>query len=234
VNAALAAQLPLALPHAPDLSRETFVTGESNRTALALIDSWPAWPAPLAVLSGPPGAGKTHLASIWAERAGARTVRAGSLFEGAFGGLASRALALEDIDAACVPEQALFHLINAAAENGCGVLLVSRRPAGEWRVALADLRSRLRLATPIAVDRPDDALLRAVLAKLFADRQLLADPALLDYLVLRMERSLSFAAQLVETLDREALATGSRIGRPLAGVVLERLSAAGADVHDSE
>ncbi len=65
-------QLPLALAHPPQHGRDSFLPGRSNRAALALVERWPDWPAPIALLSGPAGSGKTHLAHIWAERSGAR------------------------------------------------------------------------------------------------------------------------------------------------------------------
>jgi chromosomal replication initiation ATPase DnaA len=233
-RSAVAAQLPLALVHRPDLSRDSFVAGASNRAALAMIESWPAWPAPVVALSGPAGSGKTHLAHVWAERAGAGILDADALFAWRSLDLPASPLVVEDVDPDGVPEQTLFHLINAAREAGRPLLFTSRRPAAEWRIELADLRSRLRLAAPLVLAPPDDDLLRAVLAKLFADRQLLVAPAVLDYLVARMERSLGFAAQLVATLDREALASGRRIARPMAAAVLARLAEARTDVHDFE
>ena len=123
---------------------------------------------------------------------------------------AGGALAVEDVAPEAVPEAALFHLINSVREVGGSLLITSRTPAEEWRVSLPDLRSRLRLAAPVALGAPDDELLRQVLVKLFADRQLVVDKPLIDYLISRMERSLSAAVALVEALDREALAAGRR------------------------
>jgi chromosomal replication initiation ATPase DnaA len=219
-----AAQLPLTLVHAPDFSRESFVRSASNSAALALIESWPDWPAPIVVLSGPPGSGKSHLAHIWAETARAAILPAHALDERRGLDIPAAALVVEDIDRAAVPEQALFHLINVARETGRSALLSSRHPAAEWRVGLADLRSRLRLAAPVTLDPPDDALLRAVLAKLFADRQVLVDRAVLDYLTARMDRSLAHALEMVAALDRQALASGRQITRPMAAAVLQDLT----------
>jgi chromosomal replication initiation ATPase DnaA len=213
-------QLPLALPHSPHYGRESFVAGASNAAALALIERWPDWSAPVAVLSGPPGSGKTHLAHIWAERAGAEFLATDQLGETDRPPLADRAVVVEDVGMDNVPERALFHLLNAAKEAGASVLITSRTPVSDWRVGLPDLRSRLRMAVPLALDTPDDELLRKVLVKLFADRQLIVEKAVIDYLLLRIERSLSAAAAVVEAIDREALAAGRSITRPMAARIL--------------
>jgi len=214
-------QLPLALPHAPSLGREDFMPGASNLAALRLVEAWPDWPSPVVLLSGPEGSGKTHLAHIWAARAGAPIVEAAALWAEDFMPFApGRALVLEDVDAEAVPEAALFHLFNSVREQGGSLFVTSQLPAEDWHVELKDLRSRLRLATPMALGAPEDALLRQVLVKLFADRQLLVDKPVIDFLVARMERSLSAAGRLVDALDRAALAAGRRVTRPMAAGIL--------------
>jgi chromosomal replication initiation ATPase DnaA len=214
-------QLPLALPHAPSYGREDFMPGPSNLAALRLIESWPDWPQPVVLLTGPPGSGKTHLAHIWAARANADIVPAALPGEHGMPRIAGDgAIAVEDVLPEAVPEGSLFHLINSVRELGGSLLLTSRSPAEDWRVGLPDLRSRLRLAAPVALGAPEDELLRQVLVKLFADRQLVVDKPVIDYLISRMERSLSAAIGLVETLDEEALAAGRRITRSMASGIL--------------
>jgi chromosomal replication initiation ATPase DnaA len=222
-------QLPLALMHDPQYGREEFVIGPSNVAALRLIESWPAWPAPIVVLSGPRGSGKTHLAHIWSDRAGAEIAPAVAIDDPVSALHLRRALAVEDIDGQRVSEHALFHLINQVVEREATLLLTSRSAAEDWAVGLPDLRSRLRLATPAALGAPDDELLRQVLVKLFADRQLIVDKPVIDYLLLRMERSLSAAVALVEALDRTALAEARRITRPMAAQILSGNDVAFAD-----
>lgn len=216
-----APQLPLALPHAPSYGRDDFMPSPSNEAALKLIESWPAWPSPVLLLAGPSGSGKTHLVNIWAAAVDARIMRARTLADLAHPTIvAGGAIAIEDVAPKAVPEPALFHLINSVREVGGSLIITSRTSADEWQVRLPDLRSRLRLAAPAALGAPDDELLRKVLVKLFADRQVVVDKPLIDYLISRMERSLSAAVLLVETLDREALAAGRRITRPMASAVL--------------
>jgi chromosomal replication initiation ATPase DnaA len=222
-------QLPLQLSHQPQYGREDFIEGPSNRAALKLIESWPDWPSPVVVLDGPPGSGKTHLVHIWAARASALVLQPGEVAAASSRAAAEAPLAVENLAVGEFDEGALFHLINKVKESGAALLLTSRKPVTEWDACLPDLRSRLRLAAPVALGAPDDDLLRRVLVKLFADRQLIVDKAVLDYVLLRMERSLSAAALLVEVLDREALAEGRRITRPMAA----RLLATGDDFAET-
>ena len=216
-------QLPLDLGGEPDYSRDSFVRCRSNADALGLIDRWPDWPAPLVVLSGPEGSGKTHLARIWSAASGAAIVSAGGLTAfGSHDALDGGACVVEDVPPEDVPEHALFHLINAAREAGAALLITSRLPPASWKVAVPDLASRLRLAAPLSLDAPDDALLRQVLVKLFADRQLEVEKSVVDYMVLRMERSLGAARRLVAALDGEALSRGRRINRATVAAILAR------------
>ena len=207
--------------------------GPSNEVALKLIESWPAWPSPVVLLVGPSGSGKTHLVHIWATLADADIIRAVDLAGGAQVSTGAE-IAVEDVTPESVPEAALFHLINSVREARGSLLLTSRSPPDDWRVDLPDLRSRLRLAAPAALGAPDDELLRKVLVKLFADRQLMVDKTVIDYLISRMERSLSAAAVLVEALDREALAAGRRITRPMAAAVVSRMPGALEEFADRQ
>jgi chromosomal replication initiation ATPase DnaA len=229
-----APQLPLVLPHAPSYRREDFVPGPSNEVALRLIESWPAWPSQVVLLTGPSGSGKTHLAHIWAGTARAEIIDAAVLSAHSPRLASGAAIVVDDVAATDIPEAALFHLINSVREVRAFLLLTSRGSPDDWRVDLPDLRSRLRMAAPAALGTPDDELLRKVLVKLFADRQLAVDKPLIDYLISRMERSLSAAAALVDSLDREALAAGRRITRPMAAAVISRMPGALEEFADRQ
>jgi chromosomal replication initiation ATPase DnaA len=210
-------QLVLALGHAESFAREDFLAGPSNAAALALIERWPDWPAPAVALVGPEGSGKSHLAAIWAEASGARTVSARLLGEvDLLAALATGALVVEDLEPAGLDERALFHLINLAREQGAFLLLTARQPPASFAVGIRDLASRLRALPVVMLAPPDDALLRALIVKLAADRQLAVDEALVNYLANRIERSFAAARDAVKRLDQEAMRQHRPVTRALA------------------
>jgi chromosomal replication initiation ATPase DnaA len=209
-------QLVLSFGHGASFARDDFLEGPSNANALAWVERWPDWPARAIILVGPEGSGKSHLVDIWANKAGARRLAARALDQAAVpGALATGALALENV-APPIDEVALFHLLNLAKEDDANVLLTARRPPAQWMVVLADLASRLRALPVVAIEAPDDALLRAVLVKLFVDRQLAVDESLISFLVTRIERSFAAARAAVAALDREALRRQRPVTRALA------------------
>jgi chromosomal replication initiation ATPase DnaA len=210
-------QLALALDHSVSFAREDFLGGPSNTAALALIERWPDWPDRIVALIGPEGSGKSHLAAIWAEAAGARVLSANLLsITDVPAALATGALVVEDLEADDLDEQALFHLINLAREENAYVLLTGRSAVAAFPVTIRDLASRLRAVPAIMLAPPDDALLRSLLVKLAADRQLTFDEPLVNYLVNRIERSFTAARAAVQTLDDEAMRQHRPVTRALA------------------
>jgi chromosomal replication initiation ATPase DnaA len=210
-------QLVLALEHAESFAREDFLAGPSNAAALALVERWPDWPARVMALVGPEGSGKSHLAAVWAQITGARVLAARLL--GAIelpAAFSTGALVLEDLDPATLDERALFHLLNLAREEGAFVLMTARMPPAAFPVALGDLASRLRAVPAVALAPPDDQLLRSLIVKLAADRQLSVDEALVSYLANRIERSFAAARAAVSRIDQEAMRQHRPVTRALA------------------
>lgn len=215
-------QLAFALPHAESLTRDNFLEGSANAQALALTDAWPDWPNRVMMLVGPEGSGKSHLASIWADEAGARAVAAHTLTPANVPGeLATGALVVDDLNPAAFDERALFHLLNLAREDEAYVLMTGRTPPAAFPVELRDLRSRLRAVPVVTLTPPDDQLFRALIVKFCADRQMTVDESLVSYLSTRIERSFAAARRTVEMLDEEALRRGGRVTRALAAELLK-------------
>ncbi len=201
-------QFPLALEFLPALGRADFLIAPCNRAAAALVDCWPDWPGPHALVYGPAASGKTHLLTAWREKSGAA--------------LLDRAtLSVENLDRVldCSPaawaldgleeiqdERLLFHLLNSVREKGGHLLMTARVAPARLPFELPDLTSRLAAATAVAIDPPDDDLLAGLLIKLFMDRHLSIDPGVVAYMLPRIERSFAAVHEAVRALDRAGLA----------------------------
>jgi chromosomal replication initiation ATPase DnaA len=218
-------QLTLGFPHEPTTGRADFIAGRANLEAITLIEAMPDWPLRGVLLVGPEGSGKSHLVSIWCEFPGAARIEAKDLSREDVDRLtAGGVAAIEDLHGGPVDEPALFHLLNLAAERDAKVLITSRAGPGELPLTLPDLVSRLRAMRLVTLGAPDDDLLRRVLTKLFADRQLHVDPGVVSYITARMERSFAAANRVVAALDKAALAGGKGVTRKLAAEVLGEVS----------
>lgn len=216
-------QLAFDLPARAAYLRGDFFASPANAAALAAVESDQAWPGGKMLLVGPAGAGKTHLAHIWADAAGARLIEAADLPDADLPALATLgAVAVEDADHIAgnrAAETALFHLHNMLAAKG-RLLVTATTPPRDWGLVLPDLHSRMQAAPLTRLDPPDDALMSAVLVKLFADRQIAVPPNLIPYLVQRIERSIAAARDVVAKLDGLALALRRPVTRALAAAYM--------------
>jgi chromosomal replication initiation ATPase DnaA len=218
-------QLTLDLSHQPSFAREDFLVAPSNRQALEAIDRWPSWPGRMLLLVGPEGAGKSHLASLWAKTVDAVVIHGETLKEMDLELCdQGQALLVEDADRIGQAEDRLFHLVNAAMQNGVWLLLTARASPEAWELSTPDLLSRLRLAPVVRLETPDMELTEAVLFKLFSDRQLQVEPHVIAYIALRIDRSLGAARTFADALDREALARGRRVTRAMASELMRENS----------
>jgi chromosomal replication initiation ATPase DnaA len=213
----MARQLRLGLRRTPSLAREDLIVGPSNATAVAAIDSWPAWHGGTLVLFGPEGVGKSHLAQTWVTACDAIVLDRENPDLAAAEG---RPVLLEDVDQG-TPDEALFHLINMATRPGAGLLLTARRAPATWSASLPDLQSRLR-ALPVAeIEEPDDEILKGVLRKLFRERSIRPPEDVYKYLLWRMERSIPQAREIVRLLDEASDMEQRPISRALAKQILD-------------
>lgn len=214
-------QLPLPLSSSPRFGREDFLVGRANEAAFAYIERWPRWLAPAAVITGPEGSGKTHLAAIFASTAHATLMRADHLDRDAVPVLAKgRALVLEDCDRFPPDEVALFHLINLARETGLFIVMTARLAPDLWGIRTPDLLSRLRLQPLLELHEPDDALLAALFVKHFSDRQISVETHVVTFAMARIERSYAAVQDLVAALDRQSLIRKKPVTRALVAEIL--------------
>ena len=194
-------QLVLPLETRSAQGRADFIVAPGNERAVAFVDSYPHWPAPSVVLHGPAASGKSHLAAVWAGKAGAAVVEAQSLGVDTPQG----ALVVENV-ARGVAEAPLFALL----ERGTPLLLTSQLPPAQWPEAfdlsLPDLASRLRALLAFPLWAPDDALLMGLAVELFADRQLQVPESVVAHMIRSLDRSPGAIRDFVAQADAVALA----------------------------
>ncbi|HLZ76977.1 DnaA ATPase domain-containing protein [Phenylobacterium sp.] len=213
----MARQLRLGLRRPTAHTRDSFVCGASNAQARSALDAWPRWPGGALVLVGPEGVGKTHLARAWAAGAKAAVLDRAQPHVAAAAG---RPALLEDVDQG-VEAEALFHLINQAAQDGASLLLTARLTPTAWPAELPDLRSRLNALMVAEIAPPDDEVLGGVLKKFFRERNIRPHDDVYPYLLRRMERSIPGAAEIVRRLDETEDGQMRPVSRVLAREILE-------------
>ncbi|HEX4303082.1 MAG TPA: hypothetical protein VHZ78_09835 [Rhizomicrobium sp.] len=186
----------------------------ANAQAVAFIDSFPRWTAPAAALYGPPGSGKSHLVSAWAKVAGALIVPATRLDAGFVATLEpGRAVAVEDVEQG---DDAMFALF----QHSGPLLLTGREPPSAWPATLPDLKSRFAALLAFPLWAPDDALLAALIRKLFTDRQLAVPDPVIMRILRSVERSPAAVRDFVARADARALAEKRPITVALVGDLL--------------
>ena len=199
-------QIPMTFPLTPAMGREDFLVSDCNREALAWIDRWPYWNAPALYIYGPEGSGKSHLAQIWKA------------------GVGSKGQVIEDIDSKIgnrPEEETLFHLYNRVRQTPGALLLTGTKPWALQSFAVPDLASRLKSCPQVALGLPDEDLLRVLLVKLFADRQMRIDAGVIQYAVTRMERSFAAARDLVARLDQMSMTEKKPVTTAMVRSVLD-------------
>ena len=220
----MSTQLSFDLPVRPALGREAFFVSPANAMAVVMIENWDQWAGRKLALIGPGGAGKTHRAHVWAAASGARTVPACDLPGADIPALAQSPIAIEDVPAIAgnrPAEEALFHLHNLVLAEGRHLLVTADKPVLTWGLSLPDLLSRMQGTQSVTLEQPDDQLLTAVVAKMFADRQLMPSPETIAYMVSHMDRSFDAAGDLVARIDRAALEQKRPVNRGLAIEVMK-------------
>ena len=220
--------------HKPHMRRSDFMESASNRDALGWVESWPEWGAPAIVIWGKPGSGKTHLSHIWAEKSSAAAIDPRLAEQDLMRiVLAQKNLILDAADQ-FGNDRLLFHILNAVKDRGGSLLMLAEKPASAWRTALPDLSSRLLALPQIEIFPPDDEMLKILMTKLFADRQLSVDAAVVDYAVRRLQRSYAAVRAFVDATDRFSLEVRRNITVSLVRQIIPELEQSFAKDFDHD
>ncbi|WP_166417622.1 P-loop NTPase family protein [Cochlodiniinecator piscidefendens] len=226
----MAEQLIFDLPSKPALEREDFFVSDANAQAVAVLENWHSWPNRKMLLVGAAGSGKTHLAHVWAVEARAKIISATEICTQDIATISAQNLVVENTDEIAgqpEAETALFHLHNLLLANGHSLLLTGSGDIQTWSLGLPDLKSRLLGTAVVHLQEPDDALLMAVILKVFSDRQINVSPSMLPYVLRRIDRNFAAVHQMVDMLDKVALSEGRAVNRGLASDVLDKITSKG-------
>ena len=211
-------QIPLDLHINNAYRPEDYFISTSNAPLIkALIDGPHLHPHIL--IQGAPGSGKTHLSHYLAHLMASVRVHAAEMTESKFADILENPQTLILDDADSLSEERLFHLCNISLANNTLLILLSRKLTFQWTPSLPDLASRLKAMRHLSLEMPDDALLRHGLARLFRLQAITPTEDCLDYLVMRMDRSLGAAQKTVTELIHYA--DGRAFTRALAKAWLE-------------
>jgi chromosomal replication initiation ATPase DnaA len=225
-------QLVFDLPFRPALDRENFLVSDSNFRAVDTIDNWPSYSGSetdyVKIICGPPACGKSHLAAVWGLKTGAYIITGTDLHLHALDKLMDeKALVVDGVEnirrdllTQSANEEILFHLINNARQRRYPLLLTANMAPGHLQIELADLKSRLSALVVATMLPPCDMLMRAVLVKLFTDRQLKTDEKVVAYLVSRLERSFLSLNEIVSKIDRTTLSRKVPITVPMVREII--------------
>lgn len=218
----MAEQIPLDMKPRPAFARDDFWVSPCNADAVAWLDKWPHWPSTALVITGDAASGKTHLARVFEQKSDAfylcpedmRTVPADA--RNVIVDDADKLVGRRDI------EEMLFHLYNRLGENGGSMLLTATLPPMQWGFTVQDLKSRIVSSPHAVLGAPDDQLLAIMMTKLFSDRQIFVAQDVIVFVLSRIERSFSSVRNIVDAIDRKALADKRAVTIPLVKEVLQK------------
>lgn len=192
-------QIALPFDWPAEETSDNFIVTDANREAVDQLDHWGSWPLPAALLIGPRMSGRSLLGRIFAAKSG------GHLID----------------DAERKPEAEIFHRWNIAMETRRPLLVIANAHPPEWRIGLADLRSRMNATRMLRIEDPDDVLSAALIEKVLARRGLPVPNEVMKFALARLPRLYHALIDFAERLDERAIVRQRAISIPLAREVLQ-------------
>ena len=211
-------QFSLTLPAPPPrYDREHFVLSSSNDEAWRASKAWLGSGEPAMIICGPEGAGKTHLLQVLV------TEVDGVYIENCNSFTPKSRYVLSGLDnVAAQPDPAEFlSKIEDLLSSDKRLILAGRGLPSDWAGGLKDLRTRLEAMPRAQLNEPDEAMVRAVMAKRFKDRQIIVSKAVIEYAAVRLPRTFLAAHCFVDAADKAALNEKKKVSMQLAQRVLE-------------
>ena len=216
-------QLILKFPTNNVYLKEDFYVSSSNQEAYEFISSWPRWIKRIANIFGPPGSGKTHLASILKSKTSTLEIQSDALNDKIFLEFKiNEALIIENLNEN-VSENLLFSLWNFALQDNKYLLTTSTNPISAYKFKLPDLKSRASSSLMIGINLPSDDLISVILAKNFSDKQIKVEKKHIDYIIKRIDRSYEKISQFISILDKYSLKKSNPFNLKLIKEVLKMI-----------
>ena len=216
-------QLILNFPTKKAYKKEDFYVSPSNKEAYDFVSSWPKWIKRIVNIFGPPGSGKSHLASILKSKTSFLQVNAKDLDDKIFLKFKTKeALIIDNLDQK-VSEKLLFSLWNFALQDNKYLLVTSVKPITSYKFKTRDLISRVNSSLIIGINLPSDDLISVIIAKNFSDKQITVEKKHIDYIIKRIDRSYEKISQFILTLDKYSLKKGSRFNLKLIKEVIKMI-----------
>ena len=216
-------QLILKFPSNKAYLKEDYFVSKSNQEAYNFINSWPKWVKRIANIFGPPGSGKTHIASFLKNKTSTLEIHSSKLNDKIFFEYKTKeALIIEDVTEN-ISENLLFSLWNVALQDNKYLLTTSTKPISSYKFKLPDLISRVKSCIAIGINLPNDELISVIIAKNFSDKQIIVEKKQIDYIIKRIDRSYEKISKFISILDKYSLKKGSPVSLKLIKEVLKMM-----------
>ena len=216
-------QLIFNFPSKKIYLNEDFYVSPSNQEAYDFVNSWPKWLKRIVNVYGPPGSGKTHIASIIKKKTKVLKINSISLEQNIINEFKLKeVLIIENLNEK-ISENVFFSIWNVALQDNKYLLITSRNSINNYKFKLKDLNSRVKSCLSIGIKLPSDSLISVILAKNFSDKQIKVDKRHLDYIIKRVDRSYEKISEFISILDKYSLKKGSPFSLKLIKEVLKMI-----------